>query len=171
MNDHTLAGTLYDREAVRDVITRYGNAIDRADLEQMKTCFHEDAVDEHGPFSGLAWGFAESACAPGVRHIRHHVLSTPFFVSIDERSARVSTPFYGTHIRRSDDGETDIVEEAFGRYLDRLERREDGPWRIAHRRTILDHTREAPRSVPWIWEEHFHIGSLHPNDWVYRTDW
>src|SRR3954447_13095720 len=51
---------LLDRQAIHDVVLRYCRGIDRMDLDAVRECYHPDATDEHGSFSGsvdayLAW--------------------------------------------------------------------------------------------------------------------
>src|SRR5439155_24900468 len=43
---------LLDRQAVADVVLRYCRGIDRLDLELVRACYHPDATDEHGTFTG-----------------------------------------------------------------------------------------------------------------------
>jgi len=50
---------LKDREAIREVIHRYCQAVDRCDLEMLKSCYWEDGYDDHGFFAGNAHKFAE----------------------------------------------------------------------------------------------------------------
>ena len=52
-------GELRDREAIREVIHRYCQAVDRCDLEMLKSCYHADGYDDHGFFAGNAHEFAE----------------------------------------------------------------------------------------------------------------
>ena len=50
---------LVDRQAIEDVLMTYCQAIDRCDLELLKSVYHPDATDDHGSFSGNAHEFAE----------------------------------------------------------------------------------------------------------------
>ena len=50
---------LTDREAIREVIHRYCQAVDRCDLELLKGCYHPDGYDDHGFFAGNAHDFAD----------------------------------------------------------------------------------------------------------------
>ncbi len=43
---------LVDRQAITDVVLRYCRGIDRLDLELVRDCYHPDATDEHGTFTG-----------------------------------------------------------------------------------------------------------------------
>jgi hypothetical protein len=49
---------LVARSKIYDVLTRYCRALDRCDVELMKTVYWPDGVDEHGVFSGNAEEFA-----------------------------------------------------------------------------------------------------------------
>ena len=49
---------MWDRQKCYDVLTRYCRALDRADLEMMKSVYWEDAIDIHGVFEGNAHEFA-----------------------------------------------------------------------------------------------------------------
>ena len=46
-----------EREAIREVIHRYCQAVDRCDLEMLKSCYWEDGYDDHGFFAGNAHEF------------------------------------------------------------------------------------------------------------------
>jgi SnoaL-like domain len=39
---------LLDESAIRQLLARYSRAIDRRDYELLRSCYHPDAVDEHG---------------------------------------------------------------------------------------------------------------------------
>ena len=43
---------LLDAEQIRDVILRYCHAADRGDWDLARSCYHPDALDDHGIFSG-----------------------------------------------------------------------------------------------------------------------
>lgn len=48
------------QHAIRDVLYRYCRGVDRVDLELVRDCYHDDAVDDHGAFRGppdayVAW--------------------------------------------------------------------------------------------------------------------
>jgi len=55
---------LLDRLAIHDVIVRYCRGVDRGDLELALTCYHPDAVDDHGGFHGSSTDFILSVCGP-----------------------------------------------------------------------------------------------------------
>jgi hypothetical protein len=47
------AETLLDREAIREAMARYCRGVDRLDADLIKSAYHPDAFDDHGPFKGL----------------------------------------------------------------------------------------------------------------------
>ena len=49
---------LKDREAIREVVHRYCQAVDRCDLELLISCYHPDSYDDHGFFAGNGHDFA-----------------------------------------------------------------------------------------------------------------
>ncbi|MEY3566868.1 MAG: hypothetical protein RLZ19_882, partial [Actinomycetota bacterium] len=40
------------REHIRDVVYRYARGVDRRDFDLVRSCYHPDATDDHGPFTG-----------------------------------------------------------------------------------------------------------------------
>ena len=59
MIDNAELQEVVDRQKIYDVLTRYCRALDRADVELMKTVYWPDGYDEHGVFNGNAEEFAE----------------------------------------------------------------------------------------------------------------
>jgi hypothetical protein len=47
-----------DRQQIYEVLTRYCRALDRCDLELMKSVYWEDGYDNHGVFQGNAQDYA-----------------------------------------------------------------------------------------------------------------
>ena len=50
---------LLSRQKVYDVLTRYCRALDRCDIDLMRSVYWEDGYDDHGVFAGNAAEFAE----------------------------------------------------------------------------------------------------------------
>jgi ketosteroid isomerase-like protein len=135
---------LLDRQEILDCVQRYCIGVDRHDADLIRSAFHPDAIDEHGPFTGgpdalVEWanGFHAEACSAHTHNITTHQCE----IHGDTAHAQ-SYCLYG--LRRKD-GQT----VAFGcaRYVDRLERR-DGAWRIALRKTFIEWRGELPASMP-----------------------
>ena len=127
------------RQDIHDVLVRYCRGADRCDAAMMKSCFHEDAWDDHGFFKGPAHAFAEQAAASLRERFlstQHHMTNATVWIAGEE--ARSET-YVLARLRKAEDGELfDVTLSA--RYLDRFERR-DGAWKIVHRLLVSDGTR------------------------------
>jgi hypothetical protein len=132
---------------IREVLARYARGIDRADGALLKTCYHADAVEEHGgTFTGNAWEYIDQAI-PKVMKMgpMQHLLGNSYIVLGDE-VAHAET-YVWTFARVSQEG---TAWDTFtgGRLLDRFERRNDS-WKIAHRRTLFDWNRDILPAEGW----------------------
>lgn len=143
---------LVDREAIRDVLYRYCRAVDRADLELLKSCYHADGHDDHGFFCGSGWDFAEHVM-PVLAQLQLciHSLSNPL-IELDGDRAYVETQWSVIHRMKRFGTLTDIWDQ--GRYIDTFERRA-GEWRILDRVVVFDAER---------WCNTFDFLSLVPDD-------
>jgi ketosteroid isomerase-like protein len=135
------------RDEIRDVLARYARAIDRADGALLKSCYFEDAMEEHGSsFTGRAHEYVDGAI-PKVRAmgVMQHLLGSSH-IELDGDVAYVET-YIWTFLRVERDGRSWDTFTG-GRLHDRFERR-DGLWKIAHRRTVFDWNRDTPSSEGW----------------------
>jgi hypothetical protein len=131
---------LIDRQAIFDCLKRLARGMDRHDVDLMRGSYHPDGYDDHGTFSGNAYEAIDwlngSEARPGAHEAffctQHHLGN--HLAEIDGDTAHSETYYVFTG-RRRDDG---TLVTAGGRYLDRLERRGDGVWRIAVRRVTMD---------------------------------
>ena len=121
---------LRDRESIRELIHRYCQAVDRCDLEMLKSCYHEDGYDDHGFFAGNAHEFAEYVipCLEQVDSSMHSITNTRF--QFDGDRCATTSQWHVVHRLQHDEGFTDFLHQ--GRYLDVWEKR-DGEWKILHR--------------------------------------
>lgn len=121
---------LKDREAIREMIHRYCQAVDRCDLGMLKSCYWEDGYDDHGFFAGNAHEFAEYVipCLEKVDSSMHSITNTRF--KFDGDRCACASQWAVTHRLAHDGGFTDFLHQ--GRYLDVWEKRE-GEWKLLHR--------------------------------------
>ncbi len=135
---------LLDKEAIREVIYRFCRGNDRRDREMMQSCFHPDAIDDHGVYSGPALGFYDAMAEldARVRAIHHLVGQSIIEVAGDHAAGE-------TYATATIDGllDDDEVLMLTVRYIDRFERR-DGEWKIADRFVAFDTATTAPGRVP-----------------------
>jgi hypothetical protein len=129
---------LVDESAIRRLLSRYVRAIDRRDFDLLRSCYHDDAVDEHGHYDGDIDGFVDFLRSVPTSKFESHFLGNPH-IEVEGDVARAET--YCLALRRVDDGEGGLVDRfQHVRYLDRIEKRE-GEWRIAHRVASYGHGR------------------------------
>lgn len=140
MIDITDLDRLIAERAITRVLLTYARAVDRQDWDLLRTVFHPDAVDDHGPYVGDVEGL--------IAFLRHemasvdsatHAIANILIDHVDGRTARVETTAAAVHRHTRRDG--GLVDLTFCvRYLDRVEER-DGSWRIAHRVVVVDRSR------------------------------
>jgi hypothetical protein len=125
---------LLDRQAIRDLLTRYCRGMDRMDDEITISAYHPDAIDDHGNIVAAPQPFIDWANATHELHssLMQHML-TNHICEIDGDSAHAET--YWLAVARHKDGQT--VTISGGRYLDRLEKR-DGRWGIVRRKCLVE---------------------------------
>lgn len=155
---------LVSRKNIYAVLTRYCRAVDRCDLERMRTVFWEDGVCNYGTYNGPAAAFADyvvPAVAASFAVTMHAIMNVHMDVAGD--AAACETYVLAYHKFRGDAG---AAEQIFGnryvqqfdwspdapvphhfyfggRYIDRFARRDD-EWRIAERTVVMDWNDNAP---------------------------
>lgn len=170
--DTRLLHELRDRESIRAVLYDYCRAVDRGDAELMRRCYHPDATDDHGFFSGNAWEFVDYVLPLLAQLDRSiHSLTNPH-IALDGDRAHVETQWSVVHRLRGFTGLTDLWHQ--GRYLDEFERR-NGEWRILRRVTVLDaerwmRTADLQDLVPDTVPNKVHRGRRGRRDPVYSLD-
>ena len=142
------ARELGDREAIRDCLSRYGRAIDRADHALLYEIFWPDASIE---FEGLINGPISEYIEKIVPETAQAMEQTAHFlgnmlIEIDGDCAVTESYVQAFHRLPNEDRPYDLV--LGGRYLDRLEKRDDC-WRILSRRFVCDWFREYADSADW----------------------
>jgi ketosteroid isomerase-like protein len=117
-----------DRHDIRQCLLRYTRGVDRHDRALMLSAYHADAIDEHGVAAGNPEQFCDWAIGwhGQFQHQHQHIINNTT-IELDGNLAHVET--YYTFFGDNRDGPPSL---AFGRYIDRFEKRA-GDWRIAHR--------------------------------------
>ncbi len=128
------------REAIRNILHSYARAADRRDEPLMASCYWEDALDDHGFFSGGKETYAAYVIPQLKKSYRtiHSLSNTIFDFSEDGKRCFTETYFYVLHrIVRKDgiNGFYDYIHN--GRYIDIHEKR-DGVWKIFRRKVVSD---------------------------------
>jgi hypothetical protein len=135
MDSSDAVAWLMARAELHDLNMKFSRAVDRGDIELLKSVYHSDSTDDHGFWSGTGWGFADFII-PLMRErfaSSHHFIGNERYVIDGERAeGEVSVTTL-----KSPKSEPRKAALTSARYLDRYERR-DNVWRIAHRLAIAD---------------------------------
>ena len=155
---------MWDRQKCYDVLTRYCRALDRADLEMMKSVYWEDAIDIHGVFEGNAHEFAGFIITEIQNwfdiashyicnvHMEYHgdVMCTESYLisycQVAGTPEKVEAVYGPTYLSQLGQHVGEDCKQAFlmgGRYLDQLQKR-DGVWRIGRREVVMDWNENWP---------------------------
>jgi len=162
---------LLDKQAIHEVVLRYCRGIDRMDRDLVRSCYHDDATDEHGSFCGgvdafMEWVFRVAARYDVTMHFVGNVL-----VELGERredgrrAARAETYGISHHRRAGGPPEHNLVVGF--RYVDRFERRAEGDWRIARRVCTTEWVRRDDPAGWWPIPEGMRTGRRDRSDPVY----
>ncbi|MYW06636.1 nuclear transport factor 2 family protein [Streptomyces sp. SID3343] len=158
---------LLDRRAIHDVVLRYCRGIDRMDLDAVRECYHPDATDEHGSFSGnvdeyLAWIGRLLPRYTSTMHLTgNHLVD---FHHDTPDVARSET--YGMAFHRSADPSPRGNLVTGFRYIDDFARR-DGAWRIARRVATTEWIKVDDVATQWPIPEGMRAGRRDRQDAVY----
>jgi hypothetical protein len=136
-----------DDLAIRRVVLRYCRGIDRMDLDLVRSCYHPDATDSHGSFSGgvedfLTWVWRILQRYTTTMHYIANQLVEPHG---DDRARCES---YGVAVHRTAGGEARGNLTTGFRFIDDFSRRENG-WRIARRVATTEWVRVERDEDQW----------------------
>lgn len=131
---HEAVQVLQDRQAILDCLMNYSRGVDRLDRELLLSCYHPDAIDDHGMFVGDREEFADWVVGMhSSTHLSHQHCLFNHSCDLDGDVAHTETYYMFAGMNR----EGAPLVTSGGRYLDRFERR-DGRWAIAHRVCVRD---------------------------------
>ncbi|WP_417450322.1 nuclear transport factor 2 family protein [Kordiimonas sp.] len=151
--------TMLAKQDIRDVLTNYARAVDRADAPLLKSCYHADAIEEHGnTYTGPAHAYADGAAERlmKLKHPMAHYVCN-IHVDLDLEAGVAFVESYLLTFARFDKGQEPWDTLTGGRIVDRFECR-DGEWKIAHRKMAFDWNRDMPVAEGWC------LGLFKPED-------
>lgn len=123
---------MIDRQEIWQVLQRYGRGLDRMDREMARSCYFDDAIDDHGSFVGHVEDFLDYADAATLSFVACHHGVMNHYCEIDGDDAHSETYYLFTGVN-----EEPPHLFSMGRYIDHFQRR-GGEWRIANRVTIIE---------------------------------
>jgi len=127
---------LLAKEEIKETLYRLARGTDRQDAALIKSCYHPDAVDDHGLYKQKGHDFAELVARSTLGHCQHFV--GQISIQLKGNVAFVETYNEYHHIMEATDT-TELRDDFIGsRWLDRFEKRGDGPWLIANRVVCWD---------------------------------
>jgi hypothetical protein len=138
------------------------------DLELVRGCYHADARDEHGSFSGTVDEYLDWVAGLLAKYdATTHFIGNQLVEFDDPDTAWAET--YGMSVHRSSSGAPHLNLTTGFRFVDRFERR-DGEWRIAHRIAVADWSLRHEPGDWWPLPEHHTLGRRDRADAVYGRE-
>lgn len=164
--DERAIDELLAKQQIHEVLLRYCRGLDRLDGDLILSCYHPDATDDHGLFNGSGADFVPYALPhlATMRWTSHNVISSLIEIQGDVAASECYIVVYHRMPSRSG---TDTDHIVGLRYVDRFERRNDGPWLIAHRQLVYDWSRIDPVDREWEFGEAFSVGARDRSDASY----
>lgn len=125
---------LWDKQKIRETVTRYCRGVDRMDRELFLSAYHPDAIDDHGFFVGGPEDFWRWVSHyHGNAQVAHQHVITNHTCEIEGDTAHAETYYLFAGM----DAKDMTLTLGGGRYIDRLEKR-GGEWRIAARKCVSE---------------------------------
>lgn len=159
------AERIADQLAISEIHATHSRGLDRHEPAAIKSCYWEDAQVDYGAFKGPAHTFADLV-VPALQdqyELTRHALSNTLF-HFEGDSATTETYVHAAHLAPDASEETLV----YGRYLDRLEKR-DGQWKMAFRQVVIEwsnrYSVSDERDGPAF--KDLTRGGHHPSDPVY----
>jgi SnoaL-like domain len=123
---------LIDRQEIWAVMQRYGRGLDRIDRELVRSCYFDDAIEDHDTFVGKVDDFIEWANQSSLLFECHHHGLMNHFCDLKGSDAYCETYYLFTA-----QAAQPPHFMSMGRYIDHFQKR-NGEWRIANRVCIVE---------------------------------
>lgn len=133
---------LLDRQAIHRVMLRYARGLDRLDNQLARSCYWDEAIEDHGQFVGTPDDFLKYADGTTLMFeaVQHGLLNHFCDLQGDEAFCETYYQFTGV---TAGEGPNFV---STGRYIDHFQKR-GGEWRIANRVTIIESQMDVPKSA------------------------
>jgi len=157
---------LIDESDIHSVLVQYCHGVDRKRFDLVRACYHPDATDDHGVFTGGIDAFIDYMTLGLQGYERTmHVLSN-VRIEVDGDHARAESYAIAFHRVAARGSKPDRDHVVAFRFLDDFERR-DGRWAIAQRVLAFEWTRTDPVPAGWDFGDEFLRGQAWPDDRVF----
>ncbi|GGN43822.1 hypothetical protein GCM10011349_08350 [Novosphingobium indicum] len=132
---------MVDRHEIHQVLLRYARGLDRLDNALARSCYWDDAIEDHGHFVGtpddfIPWADGTTLAFESTQHaVMNH------FCDLQGDEAFCETYYHFSSVTA--EGPNFM---STGRYIDHFQKR-NGEWRIANRVTIVEGTYDVPKAA------------------------
>lgn len=135
-----------DRSEIHRTMLRYARGLDRLDNALARSCYWDDAIEDHGQFVGSPDKFIEYADRTTLMFeaVQHGILNHLCDLQGDDAYCETYYQFTGV---TPGDGPNFV---STGRYVDHFQKRSGShgtEWRIANRVTIVESQMDVPKSA------------------------
>ena len=145
MNEKKLQ-EIIDRQEIWQVLQRYGRGLDRLDTALARSCYFDDAIEDHGTFVGTPDTFIEWANQTTRSFLNSHHGLMNHYCELDGDDAYAETYYLFIGV-----AERPPHLMSMGRYVDHFQRR-NGEWRIANRVAVIEKNFDLPDSTLYALE-------------------
>ena len=126
-------GTDRDQAIIQQILCAYSSGVDERDWLKVRNCYHDDAIDNHGVYSGGVDGLIDYFAHALLEYESTlHLVSIPKINFTSASSAEVETPSVAFHWSKEERPHLLIA----AKYCDQFDLRND-EWRIAYRDVVL----------------------------------
>jgi hypothetical protein len=159
---------LVEQHEIRQQIYRYCRGIDRRDYDLVRSCYHPDATDNHGHYSGDVAGFIDyiQGLLPRFERTMHSISN--ILIEIEGDAARTEAYTVAYHRLRPTSTKPGRDFVAGFRYVDQFDKRA-GRWAIADRQVVFEWARMDPIAGDVDYSAQYVVGAPWPDDPVYRA--
>lgn len=134
---------------IRDVVLRYCRGVDRMDRALVRSCYHDDATDTHGSFTGGVDAFVEWVWRLLARYdTTMHFVGNMLVEIADDADDAARCETYGIAFHRTENAGADANLTTGFRFVDDFRRR-DGVWRIQRRIAVTEWVRADRPDQHW----------------------
>lgn len=133
---------MIDRHEIHQILLRYARGLDRLDNDLTRSCYWDDAIEDHGHFVGtpddfVLWADQTTLMFESTQHaVMNH------FCDLQGDEAFCETYYHFSGVTAGE-GPNFL---STGRYVDHFRKR-DGVWKIANRVTIVEGTYDVPKAA------------------------
>jgi hypothetical protein len=141
---------LLDKQAITEVIYRYGRSMDRLDRDLGRSVFWPEATADYHQqmYQGTGYGFIDMVMEAHPTFSAHSHQFSNILITVEGDTATSET--YGdVTLRRLDEDGRCIDSRNLGRYVDRWEKRQ-GEWRIIERTYLHDFDQNGPSAGDFL---------------------